>query len=264
MPPDDRISIIVPCYNEGLRISKSAFTQFIKAHSNIDFLFVDDGSTDNTLEVLSDMCRNSPRISNIAIKHNRGKAFAVRHGVLHLLGLGYDFIGYWDADLSTPLEEIPRLHQEFSDSHLDIVMGSRVKILGHSIQRSLIRHLAGRIFATAASIILRIPVYDTQCGAKLFRNNHKLKLAFTENWLSSWVFDVELLRRYLIMNESRDANSSAYQIIEVPLKQWHDKAGSKVMALDFFKSLYELARIHFRYRDQRIIQHYRKSLADCS
>ena len=96
-----------------------------------------------------------------------------------------DYIGYWDADLETPLEAIPALC-ELLDARpdLEIVFGARVRLLGRAIARSALRHYLGRMFATAASMVLGLAVYDTQCGAKLFRASPAIRALFQEPFLT--------------------------------------------------------------------------------
>jgi hypothetical protein len=105
------------------------------------------------------------------------------------------------------------------------------------------------VFATAASLVLRLPVYDTQCGAKLFRATPAMRAAFVEPFLSRWLFDVEILAR--LIRDARDRGAAAADVeaslCELPLQQWHDVAGSRVRPRDFVKAVYELGQIHWRY-----------------
>jgi putative flippase GtrA len=174
---------------------------------------------------------------------NAGKAEAVRRGMLAAMASGADLAGYWDADLATPLEAIPEFVDVF-DKHpeTELVLGARVALLGREIERNPLRHYLGRIFATGASLVLDLPVYDTQCGAKLMRCNEDTHKLFEEPFGSRWIFDVEMLARYL---QERDA---PHQIRELPLEQWTDVAGSKVKPIDFLRALGELIRVHRRYR----------------
>lgn len=189
--------IVVPCYNEEERLQLSEFSRFFKTDNTTFFCFVDDGSTDGTQKMLIDFVNNNPeRIQVVKLHQNRGKAEAVREGILTLFQT-YDFklVGYWDADLATPLSTIPEFIDKFrSNRELVAVCGSRILRLGASIHRSVFRHYFGRVFATVASNILNILVYDTQCGAKLFRTEHA-ELIFSEHFISRWFFDVELFAR---------------------------------------------------------------------
>jgi dolichyl-phosphate beta-glucosyltransferase len=158
-------------------------------------------------------------------------------------------IGFWDADLATPLDAIAECLDVFdSQPRVQLVMGARVQLLGRSIQRTPLRHYLGRCFAAAASLVLGIPVYDTQCGAKLFRATPPMLAAFAEPFSSRWIFDVEILARLGGLYRNTAAFSGELPIWELPLRQWHDIAGSKLRARHFLLAVGDLARIALRYR----------------
>ena len=119
--------------------------------------------------------------------------------MLHALALdGCKITGFWDADLATPLEQIVDLAAVLlADPKLLMVFGARVRLLGRNIQRQPVRHYLGRCFATTASTLLRLPIYDTQCGAKLFRITPELGVVLADPFQSRWIFDVELLARFM-------------------------------------------------------------------
>ena len=148
----------------------------------VDLLFVDDGSTDGTARVLSNLAGAAPgRIAVMTLDRNRGKAEAVRLGVLRALEASPRFVGFWDSDLSTPIHDVtPFVQLLESRPDLDMVFGSRVKLLGRHVDRSTSRHFAGRVFATVVSLMLDLAIYDTQCGAKLFRATPRLVRIFEE------------------------------------------------------------------------------------
>jgi len=130
---------------------------------------------------------------------------------------------------------------------IELVIGVRLPLLGHAIERQPLRRMLGRLFAQAASLVLGIGICDTQCGAKLFRATPALRQAFEQPFLARWTFDVELLAR---LRNSRPGQSPAgleQAIYEFPLDRWRDVAGSKVKASDFFKSLFELLHIYWAY-----------------
>jgi hypothetical protein len=175
------------------------------------------------------------------LPHNVGKAGAVQRGILAALQTDPELVGYWDADLSTPLDAV----QEFIDvldtnPQVEIVMGARVKLLGRRINRYASRHYFGRAFATAASLALDLPVYDTQCGAKIFRANPSIRQAFSAPFRSKWIFDVEILARYIAATGRAAAGSRIY---ELPLRVWTDVPGSKVTARDALRAFWDLAII---------------------
>lgn len=246
-----RCTVVIPCYNEAGRFPLADFHLFLadETCSNIHLLFVNDGSTDSTLGLLHDLCARFPgRAACIDQQPNRGKAEAVRRGMLHAMAGGESgFTGFWDADLATPLQQIPALLAALQGNpRLTMVFGARVKLLGRNIQRRLLRHYLGRCFATTVSLLLRLPIYDTQCGAKLFRITPELRQVLAEPFDSRWIFDVEILARFLALHKG-DRHPLRNEIYEYPLPVWTDVAGSKVGSLDFFRAFGELAAIYFRH-----------------
>ena len=243
------VFIVIPCYNEAERLNRESFLEFLSKDSSTDLLFVDDGSRDATLSVLEALCRgHEHRAGILRLPDNRGKGEAVRSGMLHLLQHSTDsVVGFWDADLATPLALIDRLRQVLDERpEVEMVFGSRVKLLGRQVERRATRHYLGRVFATIVSGMLRMPIYDTQCGAKLFRASPQLRQVLADPFLSKWVFDVEILARYLNLYE-RDTNRLGRAIYEYPLEQWVDVRGSKVRAVDFATALIDIVKVKLRY-----------------
>jgi dolichyl-phosphate beta-glucosyltransferase len=241
--------IVVPCYNEGSRLQVARFTDFLRKVEGVNFLFVNDGSRDNTLDVLQTIrSGREDRIQILDKQPNAGKAEAVRTGLQKAIEQGQGtYVGFWDADLSTPLEVIPDFLALLNGSdQFQMVFGSRVRLLGRDVARKASRHYLGRVFASFASITLGLPIYDTQCGAKLFRVTPELASILKEKFLSRWVFDVEILARYIAFYQG----SVAYlreSIYEFPLPRWYDVDGSKVRSGDFFKAALDLFRIYRTY-----------------
>ena len=154
-------------------------------------------------------------------------------------------MGYWDADLATPLSTIPEFIGKFQSSRsLVAVCGSRILRLGASIQRLVFRHYFGRIFETVVSNILNIPVYDTQCGAKIFLAEFA-EFIFSEKFLSRWFFDVELFARSI---EHIGRQNTVHSFLELPLSQWHDQGQSKITWANVLQTPLELLRIYIFYR----------------
>lgn len=252
MTPADQYSsiiIVVPCYNEASRLPVDVFRDFAAAHRNIAFLFVNDGSTDGTQQVIEQLAAEHPAaFSTLGLKRNGGKAEAVRRGFLEAFKGGADYIGFWDADLATPLEDIPTFAAMLDERQdIEMVFGSRVNLLGRYVRRKLVRHWLGRIFATAASGVLGLPIYDTQCGAKLFRVSEELKDAFAEPFISKWIFDVEIIARMIRNRRGSDLPPVEKIIYEYPLLIWRDVAGSKIRGSDFITVGMDLGRIYARY-----------------
>jgi dolichyl-phosphate beta-glucosyltransferase len=246
------VCIVVPCYNEAARLDGDAFVRCAQENEWLRLLFVDDGSKDATASVIAGLAARCPqRIRGMTLAKNGGKAEAVRQGFLAAFAetSPAEYVGFWDADLATPLADV----RTFADilqknDRLLAVFGSRVSLLGRNIVRSPLRHYVGRVFATAASTILRLPIYDTQCGAKLFRSTPEVRAVFGERFLSAWVFDVEIIAR---LGDELGANGGPHRrdvIYEHPLLAWRDVAGSKVRLRHFFTAAVDLVRIAFRPR----------------
>ena len=239
--------IIVPCYNEENRLDSGKFLESSTMNPELHFLFLNDGSTDKTGERLDALCRMNPaRMQYIPLEKNVGKAEAVRKGFLSAFAQNFERIGYWDADLATPLEMIPKFCDIMEYTGKDIVMGARVRLLGRNIQRRAIRHYLGRLFATGASMVLGVPVYDTQCGAKLFKNNGKLRIVFRKPFRVKWTFDVEILARFIVLERFMGGGRLKESSVEYPLDEWIDIPGSKIKLMDFLLGALELLKIfHF-------------------
>lgn len=244
-----RVCLVVPCYNEAHRLDTDAFRGFLLVHNHVRITFVDDGSRDTTRQVLENLSRGfEDRASVLALPYNRGKAEAVRSGLNHSLEhFAPEIIGYWDADLATPISAVDDFLRVFERyPEILMVFGARVKLLGRNVKRRAVRHYLGRVFATAVSMMLRLAIYDTQCGAKLFVVNEPLRCAFGQPFLSKWVFDVEILARYLNFF-SGDIDKLARSVYEYPLEQWVDIAGSKVRPKDFLTAFIDVVRIRRAY-----------------
>lgn len=238
--------IVVPCYNEELRLPADRFLHFF-SESTVRFVFVDDGSRDKTLARLESLRPgHEDRVFILSSPANQGKAEAVRMGLNFALDQDVDYAGFWDADLATPLEAIAQFMAVFQERpELDMVFGSRVKLLGRHVHRKNGRHYLGRVFATIVSVMLRLPIYDTQCGAKIFRVRPETRDLIAEPFRTRWVFDVELLARYI--RKLGSPQTAAQRIYEFPLDAWEDVGGSKVKPLDFFIALRDVCLIYWKY-----------------
>lgn len=232
--------IIIPCYNEEKGLPLTEYEDFL--HENFDVIlnFVNDGSSDNTLLVLDNLKNKYPNNVNvISYEKNKGKAEAVRFGMQYSLEhFDFNYIAYLDADLATSLEECNEMTQNFKDK-ITFVFGSRIKRVGANIERKRSRFLIGRVIATAISTILKLPVYDTQCGCKVF-TKELAKEVFTKLFISKWLFDVEIFQRIM---EIYGREKSLEKMIEIPLKSWIEKGDSKVKATYFFKLWIDLFKI---------------------
>jgi glycosyltransferase involved in cell wall biosynthesis len=241
--------IVVPCYNEALRLNTAAFLDYARTGSDVSFLLVDDGSRDATWSVLEKLRDEGGTPFHILRKQpNGGKAEAVRDGMNYALEhLRPELVGFWDADLATPLEAIADLACILvRQPSIEMVFGARVQLLGRHVDRHPVRHYLGRIFATVVSTVLRLPIYDTQCGAKIFRVTPQLAQALADPFVSKWVFDVELIARFIRLHHG-DSSAVGARIYEFPLHVWRDVAGSKLRSSDFLKAFRDVVRIYRRY-----------------
>jgi len=233
--------IVVPCFNEETRLDLDRFSALA---ADVPLLFVDDGSTDGSAALLRSLADASNAIDVLELPRHAGKAEAVRQGLLHALGAEAAVLGYLDADLATPPGELLRLLSVLDGGSRSYVMGSRVGLLGLDVDRSAVRHYGGRVFATFASLVLGIRVYDTQCGAKVFRPSPAVAAALERPFRSSWVFDVELIGRLL-------QRLPASEFEEVPLREWHQVPGSKLRARDMARAFADLAVVAAELRRTR-------------
>ena len=247
MQSSPSVSIVIPCFNEAKRLPVDEYHQFFsERRSNLHFLFVDDGSDDGTDQLIKQLSDQFPEfVSTLSIPKNVGKAEAVRSGMLQILEGNPDYVAYWDADLSTSLNEIS-LFEDFLNKHQQAVllMGSRVKLHGSTvIIRNEFRHYIGRIVATVISSLLKLAVYDTQCGAKFIRASDAVSV-FDKPFMSRWLFDVEIIFRVL---EKYGYENIEQQLFEIPLSRWVEKGESKVSWTYIFKLPIDLIGLRYTY-----------------
>ncbi len=241
--------LVVPCYNEAKRFHADSFSHFLRDQERVAFLFVNDGSSDGTLLRLQGFCAEHPgRASVLDLQPNGGKGEAVRRGLLQALAIAPEaYTGFWDADLATPLDALPEfLHVLEHEPEIDLVFGARIRLLGRHVSRNPMRHYLGRVFATAVSLSLGLAIYDTQCGAKIFRPVPLLHRALAEPFESRWIFDVEVLARCLAAWKLQGVRPED-KVYELPLQTWVDVAGSKLKPRDFLRSFTDLLKIRQEY-----------------
>jgi dolichyl-phosphate beta-glucosyltransferase len=241
-------ALIIPCYNEENRLNPREFLDFSLANTNIDLWFVNDGSTDKTFDILQLLIKkNTHQLKLYSLKNNKGKAEAIRETITKINELNkYKYIGFIDADLATPLNEIVFFLDEMEKNpKLLITAGCRINIVGKNIIRKPIRHSLSRIFVTYYFQFLKIPNYDAQCGIKIFENKFALQL-FDKPFLSKWMFDIELFVRALkFLGEEK----YHLQIKEIPLNNWSEKADSKLKITSFILAPFEVVKIYFKYKN---------------
>jgi dolichyl-phosphate beta-glucosyltransferase len=242
MNMSDKVLLIVPCFNESARLTTD---KFLDCPKNIDILFADDGSTDNTGAVLEKIKNQRQGFSVFRANVNSGKANVIHLAYLHAVQTlnvsQYQWVGFWDADLATPLSEVNRflIYQNSFSPKSGALFGCRLSRYGARINRSLFRHYLSRIFITMTDLLLGIKAYDSQCGAKLFKPK-VAEVAFTKPFVSKWIFDLEIILRVGKEN-----------ILEIPLFEWKEVAGSKIKIFrETFRIMSDLFRIKKTYLEQ--------------
>ncbi len=239
------VGVVIPCYNEAERIDPKPFLRFVDQNLGYHLCFVNDGSTDHTLEVLNALRKGrEEQISVFNCKVNGGKAEAVRQG-MHFLAQDtqIDYVGFLDADLSTDFEDFDRLVHTLKDSKYGIVSGSRIHRMGADITKQSARAIISKTINWIIRKLLGMPFRDTQCGAKVIRREMVRNL-FRERFVTKWLFDVELFMR--IRNEY-GMKKAQDMICEVPLQRWIHADGSKLSMKDSLKIGFQLMKIARKY-----------------
>jgi glycosyltransferase involved in cell wall biosynthesis len=243
--------VVIPCYDEERRLDPTRLGSLAES-GRVRLLFVDDGSTDGTSAALDRLSSTSEAIDVLRLPANVGKAEAIRQGLLRGLDSEARILAYYDADLATPPAELLRLVELLETRpELAFVMASRVRLLGRRIERRPLRHYLGRVFATIASFVLHIPVYDTQCGAKAFRASSALREAIATPFRSSWVFDVELIGR--LLRGAKGVEPVPLEAFEeMPLREWRDVSGSRLGVIGMARALVDLLVVSARFSRGRL------------
>lgn len=230
------IAIVIPCYNETKRLKKESILD-LYYKTNADIFLVNDGSKDNTLALLYEISNDKPdRIKVIHHTTNLGKANTINQAIRSIIGNNYDYIGYFDADFSTPVSEIVRMLEMTEKLKPDFLVGSRIALLQSDIQRKRYRHYIGRIIVSIINFKHHLGIYDTQCGAKIF-SKKIIDIAFSKPFKTKWLFDIEIFIRL----KNAELLSGGY---EMPLQHWKDVAGSKLSWKSITKVLREILIIY--------------------
>ena len=238
--------IIIPCYNESTRLNKDAFQQFLNEQPNFGLCMVNDGSKDDTLEMLREFqSGQEDRVKVVHLHENQGKAEAVRNGVWASLIFSPKTVGFIDADLSTDFEDYMKLVEilEVSEGKTTMVFGSRKLSNNDNIKRSLFRKVASGVVSVGIKSLLRLSIKDTQCGAKVF-TPVAARFCFKESFVSRWLFDVELFIR---MKKFLGPNQMEKVIQEISLKRWIHVEGSKISLKDSIRIPQQLLKIANNY-----------------
>lgn len=212
------LSVVIPAFNEASRLptSLAQLRAYLDGRrERCEVIVVDDGSTDETAEVVADWSRRWPAVRLVRGQH-RGKGAAVREGVLAAKGT---YVALADADFSMPAGEFERFRQLIVEPG-DIAIGSREAKGARRIGEPAYRHIMGRVFNSLVRALLLPGILDTQCGFKYLRREVAVELC-RQQTIDGWAFDVELL--YM-------ARLRGYRAREVPIS-WYYMSGSRVRPL---------------------------------
>ena len=246
-------ALIVPCYNEECRLDAIQFMGFLRQNPSYSAIFIDDASDDETLDVLESIREaiDCDRVQVLSLPQNVGRAEAIRQGVLLALSPEFqrdhdiDFIGLLDASLTTTLSEIRRMVDVAARrDDIDLVIGSRLYLNGHSVHRNSLRKISSQLLSFATSRMIGLCVCDTRCSVKIFRNGRWLESVFGAKFSSRSLFDIEILAR-IKKSLGSVANS---KIFEYPLEAWQQPEDSRLKILDLIKAPWQLCRMVLKYR----------------
>jgi dolichyl-phosphate beta-glucosyltransferase len=230
---------IIPFYNEANRINYFSF-QSAFTNKSFFFLLVNDGSSDSTLEILTEFAEKYDNVEVVNIKKNCGKGESIRKAVNYSLKNYYaSYVGFFDSDFATPFSEYLRLSDIAFKNNFDLVFGARVKLFGSKIFRNQYRHYFSRIIVTIINSIFNLNIYDTQCGCKIYSRNIS-NVLFKNKFKSKWLFDIELFIRYFKTFDSDSAK-------EICLNEWKEIPGSKLKAKDFILIPFEIIKLWYFY-----------------
>jgi CheY-like chemotaxis protein len=249
------VGVVIPCYDEEKRLLSKEFTNFIEKNSGYHLCFVNDGSKDNTLQVLNDLRKGREDFITVYdCEKNGGKAEAVRQGMLFMAKKeDLDYIGFLDADLSTDLTDFDNLVKTIENSNYKIVSGSRISRMGADITKESARKIISLTINFIIRKILSMDFKDTQCGAKIFHKD-VIEISFGKKFVTQWIFDVEIFKRITLHYGLKKAKEI---LCEQPLDRWIHTDGSKLSMKDSIKIVGQLGQIAWTYRNNK---QYKKKL----
>jgi dolichyl-phosphate beta-glucosyltransferase len=229
--------IVIPFYNESGRIDDD-YLNSILSIKKVDYVFVNDGSTDDTLAKLSKF-KNKVKI--ISYENNRGKAEAVRAGLIYASQKGYDLVGYLDSDGAFPYVEVNNFIKfatlKFEQNNdIGVIIASRLRIAGRDINRETSRLIISYVIKFCLFIIFKDKPKDTQSGLKLIRNSSILRDNLVNKFKTRWFFDIELM--YYMKSYCR--------IYELPVDSWSDIKGSNLSMRSIMYVVADLVKLAYK------------------
>lgn len=237
---ESRLVLIVPAYNEEHRLGDGSYFRQIQEQGSIRFIFVNDGSTDQTASLLKNLCHQvNGRV--IDLEQNSGKAEAIRQGLLISLDEdSFEYVGFLDCDRAFSVDSVSDFIKKAkivlsTEKSIDAVISSRIKLSGREVLRKASRHYISRILITLIGFSVPNLPYDSQSGLKIFRKTTQLEDALSRPFSTKWFFDIELFIRTNWLEENR--------VWEEPVISWVDIDGSHLNWKKFPGLLREIWKI---------------------
>lgn len=230
-----KYSIVIPAFNEAARIGGTlqAVVACVRMHGwSAEIVVVDDGSRDQTAELVRAFIAKAPEVRMLQNPGNRGKGYSVRNGLLHSFG---EVVMFTDADLSAPIEEADGLFAAIANG-ADIAIGSRwLERTRQTIRQPLYRQFFGRCFNAVTRAVMGLPYADTQCGFKAFTRS-AAQTVFQLQTIDRWGFDPEIL--FIALKRG-------YRIDEVPVSWAHDERTRISYIKDGMRMLQDIAIVRW-------------------
>ena len=222
------ILLLIPVFNEAPRWNEDYFISISTALSeNVDILFLNDGSTDTSLEKIQVLCNKSEAFKFLSSARNAGKAETIRKGIIYGITHGYNLVGFMDADGAFEAGDVVRIMNVSAERILDsrkyqAIWSSRIKLAGRTIKRSGTRHFIGRLISNLIGVFSGNRPWDTQSGLKVFHLDDKFVQIVQTEFKTRWFFEVEIMQRY------SQKFGIEFKVWEEPLDYWSDIRGSKI------------------------------------
>ena len=213
--------IFIPCYNESKRLKIDDIRHYIEnCNLSIDFYFIDDGSTDNTTNLISSNLLDYDNVHLIILPRNLGKGNALRQGVIQMINLPYYYYGFIDADMDIPFMQLNNILNVLERNSGSI--GITIRNLKGKLDFGNLRSLLSVIMVYIANRIIGLKpgISDTQCGCKIFKKDFA-EVIFKDEFISNWLFDIEIFLRL-----KRIPTFSRNSIFEIPISRLNSSKDS--------------------------------------